>query len=98
MATELRVNHGPVDPDLTLTKAEKEWLRSWNRHSEIPGEDAPEPTGDPNPDPNAGGEAKKYDDLTNDELKDLLSERDLPVSGNKADLVARLEEDDASKA
>lgn len=32
----------------------------------------------------------KLDDLTVEELKDKLAERDLPTTGNKAELVARL--------
>jgi hypothetical protein len=32
------------------------------------------------------------------DLKKLLSERGLVISGNKADLVARLQEDDSKKA
>lgn len=35
-----------------------------------------------------------YAAMTVDELKEELEERDLPVSGNKAELVARLDEDD----
>lgn len=38
-----------------------------------------------------------YDDLKNDDLKALLSARDLPVSGKHDELVARLEEDDADE-
>ncbi len=37
-----------------------------------------------------------YDSMKNDDLKALLSARDLPVSGKHAELVERLEEDDAS--
>jgi hypothetical protein len=37
-----------------------------------------------------------YEDLSKDDLKSLLEQRDLPVSGNKAELIARLEEDDAA--
>ena len=33
-----------------------------------------------------------YDDMTVAELKDLLREAGLPVSGKKADLIARLQE------
>jgi len=40
-------------------------------------------------------EASGWDEYTVDELKDELANRDLPVSGNKAELIARLEEDDA---
>jgi len=41
MADEPRVGFGPLDPDTakSLTDEEKDWLRSWNRESEIPGED-----------------------------------------------------------
>lgn len=93
---KLRVDHGPIDEGIAkkLTKEEKEWLRSWNRHAEIPGEDAPRAAAD------EGGEgdqdAAGYGDLTNDELKDKLRERGLPVSGNKDELVERLEADDAN--
>lgn len=37
-----------------------------------------------------------YEDLSKDELKELLAERDLPVSGNKDELVARLVEFDST--
>lgn len=42
------------------------------------------------------GETRSYDDLTVEQLKELLKERDLPVSGNKAELVERLVESDAA--
>lgn len=35
-----------------------------------------------------------YEDLSKDELSELLKERDLPHSGTKAELIARLEEAD----
>jgi SAP domain-containing ribonucleoprotein len=35
-----------------------------------------------------------YNTLKVPDLKKLLSERSLPLSGNKADLIARLQEDD----
>ena len=38
-----------------------------------------------------------YADLSKDDLKELLEQRELPVSGNKAELIARLEEDDAAE-
>lgn len=38
-----------------------------------------------------------WDDLKNADLKEHLAARDLPVSGNHAELVERLEEDDASE-
>jgi len=40
--------------------------------------------------------AVDYNSMTVAMLRDLLNERGLPVSGVKAELVARLEEDDAS--
>jgi hypothetical protein len=39
-------------------------------------------------------EGSSYSESTVAELKDELAERDLPKSGKKEDLVARLEEDD----
>jgi hypothetical protein len=48
-------------------------------------------------DDDAVTEDVSYDDMTNDELKDLLRERDLPVSGKHDELVARLQEDDESE-
>jgi hypothetical protein len=39
--------------------------------------------------------ASKYDEYSVEELKEELRERDLPVSGTKDELIARLEEDDA---
>lgn len=38
-----------------------------------------------------------YESATVPELKDMLAERDLPVSGNKAELVGRLREDDEAE-
>jgi len=43
----------------------------------------------------ATGSVSGYEDMTVTELKDELDMRGLVVSGNKAELVARLEEDDA---
>lgn len=39
-----------------------------------------------------------YASLKVPDLKKLLGERALPISGNKADLVARLQEDDGKKS
>ncbi len=90
---KLQVDHGPVPEDITLNEADKAWLRMWNRHDEIPGEEAP---GSAEEDGEDGGDAAEYSDYTVDELKDKLRERELPVSGSKEELVARLEEDDES--
>lgn len=103
MAKALRVDHGPIDDDVvnSLTDAEKEWLRSWNRQDEIPGEDGNTfiDTLDPNntrgdAGDEGSGDASEYDDLGVDDLKERLRARDLPVSGNKAALIERLVEDD----
>lgn len=42
------------------------------------------------------GESADYSEMTNDELKDELERRGLTKSGNKDELIARLEEDDES--
>jgi hypothetical protein len=42
----------------------------------------------------ADDDGSEYDDMTIDQLKDALRERDLPVSGNKQELIDRLVEDD----
>jgi hypothetical protein len=39
-----------------------------------------------------------YNSLKVPDLKKLLTERALPLSGNKADLIARLQENDSKKA
>jgi hypothetical protein len=50
------------------------------------------------PDPFNGEEPPEdYNDWTGDQLRWELGNRDLPKSGNKPDLVARLEEDDANE-
>jgi large subunit ribosomal protein L22 len=45
----------------------------------------------------SAAEGKDYGSLTVDELHEELGSRDLKKSGNKAELVARLEEDDAAE-
>jgi SAP domain-containing ribonucleoprotein len=39
-----------------------------------------------------------YNAMKVPDLKKLLGERSLPISGNKADLIARLQEDDSKKS
>ena len=39
-----------------------------------------------------------YEELTVDDLRELLDERDLPVSGTKAQLIERLRTDDLAEA
>lgn len=41
-----------------------------------------------------GGDPEYYEDMTVERLKEILHERELPVSGTKAELIARLVEDD----
>lgn len=42
-------------------------------------------------------EGDNYEDLNKDDLKAALAERDLPTSGTKDELIARLREDDDSE-
>ena len=42
------------------------------------------------------GQGKDYSDLTKEALQELLEGRGLPKTGNKDELIARLEEDDES--
>lgn len=46
------------------------------------------------PAPDAPDEDKAYEDMDVDELKAELKSRDLPVSGNKPELIERLEKAD----
>lgn len=39
-------------------------------------------------------EVEGYESMTNAELRELLTERELPTSGTKAELVARLQENE----
>lgn len=43
------------------------------------------------------GESGPYDGMTNDELREVLRERELETSGNKDELLARLAESDATE-
>jgi hypothetical protein len=53
------------------------------------------PSTAPEPEPEEGdGEGGDYDEFTVDELRDDLRSRDLHTSGTKAELIARLEDDD----
>lgn len=83
----------PLDEDFaeSLTDAEKEWLHSWNRQDEIPGDG-----GDSDEDTDDEPDSDDYDGWTNAQLQQELKRRDLPSSGNHAALVARLTEDDES--
>ena len=41
-------------------------------------------------------ESGGYEDMTKDELSEMLESRGLPKTGNKDELIARLEEDDGN--
>ena len=43
-----------------------------------------------------GASEESYESWTKDELQAELSRRDLPTSGNKPELIVRLEEDDGA--
>jgi hypothetical protein len=93
-----------------LTDEDKAWLRS--RNMPIPGEEGDEARAQviqtsPETSGPAGTEVKpedapalspgEYDDATNAQLQTELGRRELPKSGNKDELLARLREDDASR-
>lgn len=46
----------------------------------------------PEKDDDASGDEDPFKDFTNADLKDALKENDLPVSGNRSQLIARLQE------
>ena len=50
--------------------------------------------GSAEPDPTPNSTQVTYEQMTNDQLRDLLEARDLPTSGAKAELVTRLKDDD----
>lgn len=86
-----------------LNAEDKAWLRSWNRDHEIPGDEAQSVettdtvgTGDKSDeDPFHGEEPPDdYNDWNVAQLQHELGQRELPKSGNKGELVARLVEDD----
>lgn len=93
----MRELHNPItDKEAnSLTSDEKDWLRNWNREDEIPGEGSED--AEPEDDEGEGDGDGEYDGLSNDQLREELANRELPTGGNKADLVARLEEDDAEQ-
>jgi hypothetical protein len=69
-----------------LTEEDKAWMKS--RNMEVPEESADDDDVDP------GDEDADYSDWTIPQLQKELRARTLPVSGNKEELVARLEKDD----
>lgn len=56
-----------------------------------------EEDGDPDTEPDDEDLPEDYNDWTVPELREGLRRRQLPADGNKPDLIARLEEDDASQ-
>lgn len=75
-----------------------EWLKSWNvdvdnmpelkEQTSKGSTESDDATGDDSVDDD-------YDKWTNEELREELNKRELPQNGNKAELIARLREDDA---
>ena len=88
-----------------LSDEDKAWMKS--RNMPIPGED--EDAEQPVPesirptaandgalvDGNADDDSEDYAQWSNAKLREELGERDLPLSGTKAEMVARLQEDDS---
>lgn len=99
-----------IDLDKPLSKKDRAWLEDWGKHDQIaahdaqfdpqpePKDDLDEPDGEDVPfedgDPDGPGTDRPYVEWTNDELRDELGDRELSKSGSKAELIARLEEDD----
>lgn len=88
--------HGPLEDDVadSLTTEEKDWLRSWNRADEIPGEDS-------------GDGSQDYNKMKKDDLLGEIEARNagrpeedhiVPDGDKKDNLVAALEADDEDQA
>lgn len=75
----------------------KKWLRSWNQDPAevIPGEDKTTTESQASDAPAGDEPDDDYDEWTAEELRKELAKRELSQSGNKAELIARLREDDA---
>lgn len=85
-----------------------DWLKSWNVDTAPYSGQAPAQTDDtvvaqddkPEPEPVEPSDAtlvdsdEDYEEWTNEDLRDELERRELSKSGNKAELIARLREDD----
>lgn len=76
------------------TRSVEEIKRSWNKPPENSGVSLL--VGSSASDDNGGGEESEYDSWSKTELQDEAESRDLSKSGSKADLIARLVEDDAA--
>jgi hypothetical protein len=88
--------HHPTDPNKSRWFRPGEELTTWaeaevtnKRVFEAPDEDEGEELFDPE-------EGQNYTELKIDELKALLAERGLEAKGNRADLIERLQEHDAT--
>jgi hypothetical protein len=91
LATNVHVEHEGESVLLEAGSELPKWARELvtNPAAFVPEGEADQEEPDPGSD-----EAKGYADQTVDELTALLKERELPTSGNKAELVARLTEAD----
>lgn len=62
------------------------------------GSSAPSTGGESGTSPGSADQPDPYAGWTKEDLQDELADRELPVSGNKPELLARLRENDAAKA
>jgi hypothetical protein len=100
-----------IDLTQPLSDEDRAWLEERGKINDIRVADEiagvstdPEPVsaqtddGTDDEDDDSTADSEEYGDWTKAQMQYELGERGLPQSGNKAELAARLEEDDAAKA
>jgi hypothetical protein len=86
---------------LTVRHRVRKDLRLFKHHLELQSEDDQDDQEDQEDQEDQGdqGDASGgYDDMSRDELREELQDRELPVAGKKSELVERLETDDRGES